>query len=117
MPAIPGFIDTLDKIKKLHQSKNEDYSGDKGPFYNFAFCEAISSLFSNSIDKVFAVFVAVKIARLSVLLSADKVNNESVEDSFDDFICYSTIWKSHYLARKKAIDYNKVDEVTVREKK
>ena len=80
----------------------DDYSGDKGTFFNFEFCDYVSNLFSLSIDKVFATFVSVKIARLAVLLSSkSEAKNESIEDSFDDSITYMAIWKSDYILRKK----------------
>lgn len=102
MPTIPGFLDTLDKLKELHRRKNDDYSGDKGAFFNFEFCDYVSNLFSSSLDKVYATFVSVKIARLAVLLSSkSSPQNESIEDSFDDAITYLTIWKCHYIERKK----------------
>ena len=117
MPPIPGFIDTLDKVKKIHESKNADYSGERGPFFNFIFCDMVSNMFTNGMDKVFAVFIAVKLARLSVLLSSTKpANNESIDDTFDDLICYATIWKSHYMGRGKAIR-QLTEAATIRETK
>lgn len=101
MPVIPHFNETLDKLKELHRRKNDDYSGARGSFYNFEICKLISSLFSNAMDKVFAVFIAVKLARLAVCLDKDDTLNESIEDSFDDLITYATIWKSHYMERTK----------------
>ena len=117
MPVITGFVETISKLVTMHEKKNDDYSGDKGQFFNFEFCEYVSSLFSNARDKVYAVFISVKLARLAVTLSANKVNNESVEDSFDDLITYATIWKCDFMSRtKRSIpNYSKVDEVTVRE--
>lgn len=102
MPLIPGFIDSMDKYKDIHRKKNDDYSGDKGAFFNFEFCESIANLFTNTADKVYAVFVAVKLARLAVLLSkTDDPKNEPIEDSFDDLIVYATIWKCAYLERRR----------------
>ncbi len=100
MPIILEVMNTFDKLKKLHEKKNDDYTGNFGPYFNFEFCEYVSSLFQNARDKVYAVFVAVKLARLSVVLTKAP-NNEAVEDSFDDMIVYLAIWKSDYLTRKK----------------
>ncbi len=105
MPTIPNFTETLDKLKELHKRKNDDYSGNKGEFFNFQFCDYVSSLFDNARDKVYAVFVAVKLARLAVILSSKEVMNESIEDSFDDMITYATIWKCDYMARKPKTSY------------
>lgn len=113
MPIIPNFIDTLNKAISLHKKKNDDYSGDFGAFFNFEFCEYVSSLFKSSRDKVYAVFIAVKLARLAVILTANKVNNESIEDSFDDMIVYATIWKCDYLSRQ--VDKPISDLYTIRE--
>lgn len=112
MPTIPGFVETLNKSIEIHKRKNDDYSGDNDAFFNFAICDAISSLFKNSRDKVYAVFIAVKLARLSVVLSKPALN-ESVEDSFDDMITYATIWKCDYMQRNKKV--SSADVVTVRE--
>lgn len=101
MPMIPGFVDNLDRYKDLHRKKNDDYSGNKGAFFNFEFCDFVSSLFSNSRDRVYATFLAVKLARLAVTLSAKEIKNESIEDSFDDLIVYATIWKCDFVERKK----------------
>ena len=75
MPIIPGFIETLNKSIEIHKRKNDDYSGNLGTFFNFEFCDYVSSFFQASRDKVYAVFVSVKLARLAVVLSANKVNN------------------------------------------
>jgi len=99
---VPGFVETMQKSIEIHKTKNDDYSGANGPFFNFDVCEYISGLFKSSKDKVYAVFIAVKLARLSVVLTSDKVNNESIEDSFDDLITYAGIWKSDVMSRTKA---------------
>lgn len=115
MPAIPKFVDTLTSIIELHKKKNDDYSGDKGVFFNFDFCASLSELFSNTKDKVYAVFVGVKLARLAVVLSSKSVKNESIEDSFDDLICYATIWKCDFMARPRGINHDAVEQATIRE--
>lgn len=114
MPLIPGFIDTFQKAIEIHKRKNDDYTGDNDPLFNFAFCDYVSSLFKNSRDKVYAVFIAVKLARLSVVLSASNIKNESVEDSFDDLIVYAGIWKCDYMQRVKPHAISPV-ETTIRE--
>lgn len=116
MPQIPGFIDTMNKAIDTHKRKNDDYTGNNDAFFNFAFCDFVSSLFQNSRDKVYAVFIAVKLARLSVVLSKSALN-ESVEDSFDDLIVYAGIWKSDYMMRNKKVTSNPSDLATIRESK
>jgi hypothetical protein len=103
MPQIPGVKETFTKLTKLHEKKNDDYAGEQGPFFNFDFAKYLSALFTNARDKVYAVIIGVKIARLVVLLNrGGKASNESVEDTFDDLIVYATIWKSDYVRSKKA---------------
>jgi len=105
MPQIPGVKETFTKLIKLHEKKNDDYAGEQGPFFNFDFARNLAALFTNARDKVYAVIIGVKIARLVVLLNrGGKASNESVEDTFDDLIVYATIWKSDYVRSKKADD-------------
>ena len=117
MPNIPGVIETFEKLKGLHRRKNEDYAGDRGPFYNFEFADYFSSLFQNTRDKVYAVIVGIKLARLTIVLTK-RPENESAEDTFDDTITYITIWKADYMLRnKRETLHNKVKAATVRETK
>lgn len=113
---IPGVNDTLDKLKRLHVTKNQDYSGGHEPFFNFDFAEYFSSLFKHTKDKVYAVIVGIKLARLSIVLQRSP-NHESVEDTFDDIILYTTIWKSDYVSRKVKSIPQLVEEATIRESK
>lgn len=104
MPRIPGFIATLDKIRSLHEKKNQDYAQANNPFSNFDFAEFVMSQFKNERDKTFLWPVATKLARLAVLLSSSNPpNNESIEDSFDDIATYIILWKCDYLIRKNPL--------------
>jgi hypothetical protein len=114
MPAIPGVIETYDKLKVLHKTKNDDYSGNHGPFYNFEVCEYISNLFTNTRDKVYAIFLSVKLARLSVVLTKSP-NHETVEDTFDDLINYAAIWKADCMDRNKSTIRHITEKNTLRE--
>jgi len=116
MPLIPGVIETLDKLKTLHKTKNDDYAGNYGPFFNFDFAEQVSSFFKDSRDRVYAVMIGIKLARLSVVLTKAP-NHESVEDTFDDCILYMTIWKSDYMNRNKTPIRELVEKATLRETK
>ena len=93
-------METFKRLTKLHQTKNDDYCGDRGPYFNFEFADTFKNLFSNSRDKVYATIVGVKLARLSVTLSK-ATNHESTEDTFDDLIVYFAIWKADYINRNK----------------
>jgi hypothetical protein len=103
MPTIPGLIDTFDKLKFLHKKKNDDYAGDRGAFFNFEFSQWFASNFKRIEDMVYAVIIGIKFARLAVLLSRDDApQNEPIEDTFDDVIVYTAIWKSAYMERTRA---------------
>lgn len=116
MPQIPGVTSTFDKLVKLHKLKNDDYTGEHGAFFNFDFAEYFSGLFKTGKDKVYAVMIGIKLARLSVVLTKAP-NNETVEDTFDDAIVYMAIWKADYMGRKTLADvrHDRVASLTVRE--
>ena len=101
MSSIPGVIQTLERLKKLHEDKNADYSPKGEPFYNFNKAQFLVGLFHSDRDKVFACMVGIKLARIAVLLNSGKAAiHESVLDSFDDLIVYATIWRSDIDSRK-----------------
>jgi len=100
MPAIPEVIETFYNLAKLHEKKNNDYSSQDNPFENFERSELIMSWFKKDFDKPFVNQIANKIARLANLLSNDMFpNNESIEDSFDDIIVYTALWKARHQRR------------------
>jgi hypothetical protein len=117
MPVIPGVVETFEKLIKLHRSKNDDYSGDNEPFYNFDFAEYIASLFKGAKDKVYVTQIAIKLARLSVVLYKSTPNNESVEDTFDDLICFGALWKANWMSRNKPQIRQITEASTIRETK
>jgi hypothetical protein len=100
MPRVPFFVEALDKIKKIHEAKNNDYADSNNPFSNFDFTEQVMSIFKNERDKTFIWPIATKIARLSTLLnSGNRPQNESIEDSFLDIATYILLWRCDYLNR------------------
>jgi hypothetical protein len=101
MPRIPGFIESLDRIKKLHETKNEDYATSSDPFFNFNFTEYVMSHFKDERDKTFVWPIATKLARLANLLgSSSKPNHESVDDSLLDVATYILLWKADIDRRR-----------------
>jgi len=117
MPLIPGVVETYDKLKSLHKSKNDDYSGTNGAFFNFEVAEYFGSMFKGARDKVYAIVLGIKFARLSVVLYKE-ANHEAVEDTFDDFINYAAIWKADVTARNnKKVLHELVERNTIRETK
>lgn len=107
MPIIKELVESLDEIKELHESKNDDYAIDDNPFFNFDVQEYFINLFTNPRDKVFASIVGLKIARLAVQLNKEyedkhhKPKNETVLDTFNDDATYTLLWKSDYQRRIK----------------
>ena len=100
----PGFVKTLELMQEVHLSKNADYatsSGIKNPFYNFDITKFILAQFKEDNDKVFVWPIANKLARLAVILSATKINNESVEDSLVDIANYVILWKCDIARRNE----------------
>lgn len=108
--GIPGFKETLDKVLELHVKKNSDYATKENPFSNFDFTAETLKEFKNSRDQAFVWPIATKLSRLGNLLSNDKnPNNESIEDSFDDIITYTILWKLDYIRRNKPLVFKMGD--------
>jgi hypothetical protein len=102
MSRIPEFLESLEKIKHLHISKNEDYATADNPFANFDCSEYGLRLFHNPRDQAFVWPIFTKLARLANLLSSEREpNNESIEDSFDDIATYILLWKCDWLRRQQ----------------
>lgn len=105
MMPIPEVLQLLEKIKTIHEKKNEDYAQKGQPFENFTRSAELQSWFVNNIDKSFAVLVGTKLARLATLLNSKKEpNNESVSDSFLDLSTYCILWASYHKAEDKMND-------------
>ena len=103
MPGIPEFIESLEKLKKLHESKNEDYASEANPFFNFDFTANILKYFDDEKDLAFVWPIANKLGRLANLLSTGQApNHESVQDSLDDIAAYALLWKIHIMKRPRA---------------
>lgn len=100
------FLELLDKSKKIHETKNQDYtSGNVDE--NFIRMKLISEWFNDPLDKVFATMVAVKLARLATLLNKSTTpKHESVDDSFLDLFTYVGLWAANYNRRYGKIPDN-----------
>jgi len=91
-----NFVNLLERMKKIHESKAEDYSS-VGHYENFERQALVSSWFRSDIDKAFTGLIAVKLARIATLLSKDnQPNHESLEDSFLDLTVYCGLWASYH---------------------
>lgn len=105
MSTIKSLIDRLDRIKLLHEKKNEDYASSSNPFDNFERSGEIASWFDDPTHKAFANLIGTKLARLATLLNKKTApNNESVQDSFDDLTTYCALFGS-YVESKTANSY------------
>jgi len=98
MPRLPVFIETLDKLKKLHEAKNEDYATADAPLFNFEFTsfilEAARKHRVPSRYLPYLAHIATKLARIINLLGNDKPQAfEPVTDSLDDMACYVILMK------------------------
>jgi hypothetical protein len=90
---IAEVVSILDRIRLIHEKKNQDYSAPGQDYENFQRAMTIMSWFKHDEDKVFACLIGVKLARLATLLnSGNKPNNESIDDSFLDHETYSILW-------------------------
>ena len=119
MAPIKQVNDILESIATIHASKNEDYSSGS-PFESFERAIQLIGWFKNDYDKSFVNMIATKLARLSTLLGKEGApNNESIDDSFLDLATYCILWASYHRMRqaKNPINYGKVEEATIREKK
>lgn len=95
-------VDELyDSLKELHHEKNHDYAADDNPYSNFEYAALLSEGFTNPVDRVFAVIIAIKLARLTQLLGQGREPKfESVADTLKDLTNYCGIWTSYHLEAK-----------------
>lgn len=90
----------LENISQVHDKKSDDYSSD-GPYENFERAAEIAKWFDDPVDKVFAVLIGVKLARLATLHNKKgQPNNESVLDSHVDLDTYAVIWHAYRKDQK-----------------
>jgi|SRR6185436_10293659 len=93
----PTFEQCLAKMKEVHERKNSDYSNLKDPYSNFKYAAALAEPFTDPVDKVFAVLLGIKLARLAELRKPGRApKNEPIEDTFLDNSNYSVIWWSYF---------------------
>jgi hypothetical protein len=80
------------KCQKISLSKRQDYTSSTDSHENFKRSAAVASWFKSDQDKVYAVLVATKLARLGNLLDTKEPNNESIDDTFLDLVNYCALW-------------------------
>jgi len=98
----PEFYLLLDKIAKMHDSKNADYANSDDPFANFRMCENMG------LDawKGCLVRMGDKFQRISEFARKGTVENEKIEDTFLDLAIYSLIGLLLYQEKHIKTDSN-----------
>ena len=85
----PDFDQLLDEMRILHARKNHDYAHDKNPYSNF---EDAAEEAGVSVERVFAVLIGIKNARIRELERSGKdPANESLLDSYMDRCMYTAL--------------------------
>lgn len=82
----------FDEIKAIHKRKQHDYAESDDEYSNFRRAACLADWFDDSMDKVFATMIGIKLARLAVLRAGKNPLNESLLDSFLDLNTYTIIW-------------------------
>jgi len=101
MAPVPEFLQALERMRKVHESKSQDYAAEDNPLSNFDVSEYGLKMFPNPRDGSFVWPIFTKLARLSTLLNKTTgPNNESIEDSFIDIANYILLWRADFLRRK-----------------
>lgn len=97
------FVELLRKMKEIHEKKGADYAAEGKHYENFERAAIVSSWFNDPVDKVFAILITVKLARLATLTNSTKPpNNESIDDTHEDLATYSTLWASRSKTIRKS---------------
>ena len=96
----PEYLELIEKMKSVHESKSHDYAKNDNVFSNFEYAAKVSEVFTDPVDRVFATLIGVKLARLAELLSGKEAKHESIDDTFLDGSNYFVIWGSY---RKKQV--------------
>lgn len=101
MARLPVFIETLDKLRALHEAKNADYATADSPLFNFEFTAYIlAAATKHGVSPKYLPYlshIATKLARIINLLGDTRVShNEPITDSMDDLACYAILLKCEY---------------------
>jgi hypothetical protein len=103
--SVPNFIQILDRMKAIHEKKNQDYSVSSDAFSNFEQAAVIASWFNDPVAKVFATMIGIKLSRIANLLNKGGTpNNESLDDSFLDNETYALLFHCWYLTGSNKVN-------------
>jgi hypothetical protein len=97
----PKFSALLKRMELIHDKKNSDYADGIDPYSNFTYAAKVSEIFTNPIDRVFAVLIGIKLARIAELGKGKDPRNESLDDSFLDIATYTAIWASYMIGQPR----------------
>ena len=90
----------INRIKEIHEKKNQDYAAKGKDYENFERAAELISWFKNDHDKTYVNHIGTKLARLATLLNSEnEPNNESIDDSFLDLCTYCILWSANYQYR------------------
>ena len=99
----PTFNAVLEDMKRIHDAKNADYTGVTGnPYANFELAAEIAGV---SVDTVFAVMIANKVARLREVTRPGAVANyESARDNMIDLANYAVLRVSYAIDHSAPVE-------------
>lgn len=96
---VPNFVEILDRMKDIHNRKNQDYSKNDSAFSNFEQAAVIASWVNDPVMKVFFTMIGIKLSRIANLMNKDTTPNfESLDDTFLDNETYSTLMHAYWLS-------------------
>jgi len=104
-----AFKELLKKMEAMHDAKNADYAKQEDRFSNFTYAAEVSKDFKDPVDRVFAVMLGVKFARLANLVGNREPNNESVLDTRLDISVYAALWTAYWEQQGKLLQSNPVN--------
>lgn len=92
MSRNPHFDAVLERMRGVHDSKNEDYAEASNPYSNF---EGAAHIANIDTEQVFLTLIGIKVERLRQLVGKSKhANYESPEDTILDLANYAALWLS-----------------------
>jgi hypothetical protein len=97
-----SYRELIERLIKVHEAKSHDYAKSSDKFSNFKYAALLSQEFTDSVDRVFATLIGVKLARLAELRSSGKnAKNESVADTFLDLTNYAGLWWFYHESQQE----------------
>lgn len=95
----PIHQEVLDRCRQLHDLKSHDYAQEDNVYSNFEYAAQVAAPFTDPVDKVFAMMIGVKLARLAELRKGKVPKNEPIEDSFVDLTNYAALFSARTIGK------------------